>query len=299
MAWLAAALAAAGPSGLESGDQLRMLQVDGRARSYLVHVPLRHDPARPTAVVLALHGAAMNAQMMALYSGLNRKADEAGFLAVYPNGTGKFGLLLVWNSGGLAAADSPWPDDVRFIARVLDDLGAAVCIDAKRVYATGFSNGGMMCYRLAAELSDRIAAIAPVAGTMAVDCPTPRRPVSVIHFHGTEDSLVPVEGLRDQEPRFLTFKSVEESIRCWAAIDGCRLPPVVRSLPDVAHDGTRVDCARYAFGRGGTEVELWTITGGGHAWPGRPAIPTLRGKSTRNISANDLIWDFFRRHPMP
>ena len=80
-----------------------------------------------------------------------------------------------------------------FIGKVLDDLGSVVKMDEKRVYACGMSNGAMMCYRLAAELSDRIAAIAPVAGTIAIEESKPKRPVPVIHFHGTKDTLVPFE----------------------------------------------------------------------------------------------------------
>jgi polyhydroxybutyrate depolymerase len=164
---LAIALLATDP--LEPGDHFRKLTVDGRERSYFLHLPPRDDADKPLPLVLAFHGAGTNAPIMAFASGLSAKADKEGFAVVYPNGTGEGDLLLVWNSGGFRGANARGrPDDVAFVEAVRDDLASIAAVDPKRVYATGMSNGGMMCYRLAAELADRIAAIAPVAGTMAV-----------------------------------------------------------------------------------------------------------------------------------
>jgi polyhydroxybutyrate depolymerase len=156
---------------LEPGDHLRKLDVDGRPRSFVVHVPPRYHPERPTPVVLVFHGSSMNAKMMATYSGLSKKADEAGFIAVYPNGTGPSKVMWIFDCGGLPdlAEGKTRPDDVAFTVRVLDDLESVLNVDRKRVFAAGFSNGGMMCHRLAAALPDRIAAIATVSGTIAVD----------------------------------------------------------------------------------------------------------------------------------
>jgi polyhydroxybutyrate depolymerase len=282
---------------LTPGDHTRTLQVDGRTRSYIVHVPPKYD-AKPTPVVLAFHGAVTNAFIMALSTGLSAKADEAGFLVVYPNGTGKGDFFLFWNSGGFRGpkAEKP-PNDVAFVKAILDDLPKVLSIDPKRVYATGISNGGMMCYRLAAELSERIAAIAPVSGTMAGEKCRPRRPVSVMHFHGTDDKLVPFNGPDEQTAKFLSFKSVDETIRIWAKIDGCPMKPQTIDLPSMADDGTSVKKKIYGPGKQGSEVILFVIQGGGHTWPGRTwPIPWL-GKTTKNISANDLMWEFFQRHP--
>lgn len=175
---------------LGPGEYVRTLTVGGVKRTYLVHIPAAHDPKKSAPVVLALHGAGMNGPMMVWFSGLNRKADEAGFVVVYPSGTGT-GPFLTWNAGESWGRRGK-PDDVAFIARLLDDLGTVVRVDPKRVYACGMSNGAMMCYRLAAELSDRIAAIAPVAGTIACRHERPGRAVPVIHFHGSADRIVPV-----------------------------------------------------------------------------------------------------------
>ena len=120
---------------------------------------------------------------------------------------------------------------MQFIARVLDDLESVVHVDKKRVYATGISNGGMMCYRLAAELSDRIAAIAPVSGTLSIDVAKLKRPVPVIHFHGTADTFVPYNGPNERTAKLLKFKSVEETIAIWAKLDGCPAKPKIKSCP--------------------------------------------------------------------
>ena len=280
-------------------DPLRKVNVDGRTRSYVLHLPPRYDPETPTPVVLVFHGAATNGYFIAHFSGMNEKADEAGFIAVYPNGTGLAKTLLTWSSNGLNHSPSDErPDDVRFVERLLDDLATVVNVDPKRVYATGHSNGAMMCYRLAIELSDRIAAIAPVGGTMGVDLAECRRPVPVIHFHGTLDKLVPWKGPMQGTPEFLMFKSVEDNIRTWAKIDGCPEEPVIDKMPDKADDGTTVIRKTYGPGKEGSEVVLYVLEGAGHTWPGRESPVKFLGKSTFDISANDLIWEFFQKHPM-
>jgi polyhydroxybutyrate depolymerase len=292
-------LAVAGDK-LGPGDHERLLQIGDLHRSYVVHVPPHYDPKIPTAVVLALHGAATNGRMMASYSGLTEKADAAGFAVVYPNGTGTAGILLTWNSGGSRrGGETSTADDMGFLRKLLDDLQTCLTVDAKRVYATGLSNGGMMCYRLASEMSDRIAAIAPVAGTIAVDSYHPKRPVPVIHFHGTADKLVPFAGPQNDSPtRVFGFRSVPETMRILVQCNACDPDPQTTELPDKAHDGTRVTCKVYAAKEGGAEVVLYAIEGGGHTWPGRQPPVRFIGKSTEQISANDLIWEFFQKHPM-
>ena len=155
---------------------------------------------------------------MARFCGLSEKADRSGFVVVYANGTGSTPLFLYWDAGGVRGRVS---DDVGYVARLLDDLATVVNVDPKRVFATGMSNGAMMCYRLAAELSDRIAAIAPIAGTMAIEHCQPRRPVSVLHFHGTKDGLVLFGGPDERIPKNLKFLSVDETIRAWVRSNGC------------------------------------------------------------------------------
>ncbi|NOX55045.1 MAG: hypothetical protein GXP27_11540, partial [Planctomycetes bacterium] len=232
-----------GPFGqLEPGDTVRSLTVDGRERTYLVHVPPSYDGTKPFPVILIFHGGGSNARQMVRFCGLNEKADQAGFLAVYPNGTGRRERMLTWNAGNCCGY-ARWHnvDDVKFVRVLLKDLGKIAKIDPKRVYATGMSNGGMMAYRLASELSEMIAAIAPVSGPMGTEKCHPNRPVSVIHFHGTEDLFAPFEGGRGRRSISQTeFYSVEHSIRAWVKANGCPEAPVVENEPDRTEDGTTV-----------------------------------------------------------
>lgn len=284
---------------LPVGDHRRTVLVEDRLRSYLVHVPASYDASQPTPVVLALHGAGVNAAFTVATTGLNTKSDQAGFIVVYPNGTG-FGPFLTWNAGGvLGPLGESQPDDVLFLRTLLDDLSMRLNVDPRRVYATGLSNGGMMCYRLAAEMSDRIAAIAPVAGPQAREFPLPPRPVSVMHFHGTQDRVVPQDGPSPQTPPFLTFKSVDETLQIWAAHNECPAVPVITTLPDLVPDGTVVQRHTYAPGRDGAEVVYFRIQNGSHNWPGKNSILAILGPITFDIQANDLMWEFFQRHPLP
>lgn len=291
-------LATLGADPLAPGDHTRTITVDQRERSYLVHVPPKYDPKKPTPVVLIFHGAGTNVLITVPFTGLSKKSNEAGFIAVYPNGTG-VGIFLTWNAGGWQGKMAEnRADDVKYVAKLLDDLGTVLNVDPKRVYATGISNGGMMCYRLAAELSDRIAAIAPVAGTMAIEEAKPTRPVPVMHFHGTADNVVPFDGPNNGTPKLLTFKSVEETIAIWRKIGECPEEPMIADFPDKEDDGTTVKQKTYGPGKDATEVVLIEIQGGGHTWPGQRPPTSLIGKSTKDISANDLMWAFFEKHPM-
>src|SRR4029077_3660939 len=119
-------------------------------------------------------------------------------------------------------------DDIGFLGKVLDDLATVVNVDRKRIYCAGLSNGGMMAYRVAAEMSDRIAAVASVAGTMVCDECKPKRPVPILHFHGTKDSLVPFEGT---PKKLVKLRSVDETIQAWIKIDSCKDEPEVSMLP--------------------------------------------------------------------
>lgn len=286
-------------TSLGPGDHSRTVRVDGHERNYLVHVPPRYAPDTPMAVVVAFHGGGANARNMVAFSGLSEKADQAGFIVVYPEGSGRLERMRTFNAGnccGLAAARHI--DDVAFTRQVLDDLQGIANVDRHRIYATGMSNGAMMAYRLASEMSDRIAAIAPVSGPMGTrDC-RPGRAVSVMHFHGDADEFAPFKGGVGRGPSGTDFYSVDHSINAWVEANGCETTPLTTQLADREHDGTTVKQVRYASGMNGAEVVLVVIAGGGHTWPGRvPRMQSL-GASTRDISANDMMWEFFERHPL-
>ena len=282
---------------LRSGDHVRTLMMGDRKRSYLVHIPECYDPDKPMPVVLALHGAGMNGSMMVGFCGLNKTSDAKGFIAVYPSGTGA-GPFMTWNAGGLIGKlHEGRVDDVVFIGALLDELETLVNVDKNRVYACGMSNGGMMCYRLALELSNRIAAIAAVAGTMAIDESEPERPVPVMHFHGTKDTIVPYGPPFGKVPPMIRLKGVQETVDIWVKLDGCRKSPGTDTLSKEG-DKTPVTRQVYGGGKNGSEVVLVTIEGGGHTWPGRQPPVAFLGKAAKNISANELIWDFFQKHPL-
>jgi polyhydroxybutyrate depolymerase len=184
---------------------------------------------------------------------------------------------------------------------LLNDLATVVRIDEKRIYATGLSAGGIMAYRLASELSNRIAAIAPIAASMGMEKINPQRPVSVIHFHGTKDEAVPFKGGKGKLDQSGTdFYSVEYSIQSWVKANGCKTQPIVETLPDKADDGTKAIRKTYSGGKEDSEVVLIEIEGGGHTYPGRETLPgfEILGQSSQDISANDLMWEFFQKHPM-
>jgi len=288
-----------GPCHLPAGDHWRKACVDGQRREYLVHVPRRDDPSRPLPVVLAFHGGGGHAEDMVRLSGLNRTADAHGFLAVYPQGSGVCHRLRTWNAGNCCAYAVRYQvDDVQFVEKLLDDLARATPVDPKRVCATGMSNGAMLCHRLAAELPHRFAAIAPVAGPITTrDTPTVPG-VSVIHFHGTEDLNVPYEG--GVGPRSFTKNdnvSVADSVRVWVQTNRCAPQATADRLPATVNDGTYVTRTMYQGGSEGAEVVLVTIHGGGHTWPGGKNQRWYFGRTTRNVSANELMWKFFQRHP--
>lgn len=291
---------------LAAGDSLRVVKVGDRERRYRVHVPRTYDSSRPTPVIIGFHGGGGNPESMMMLSGLNKKSDEAGFIVVYPYGLGRErDRGLTFNGGGCCGyAHQRKIDDIGFVKAMLDDLATAGNIDTNRIYATGISNGGIMTYFVASELSDRIAAIAPVAGPMMTDTCKPKRPVPVMHFHGTGDKLAPFHGGKGKGspgvPAFMRpeFNSVEHSINNWVKANGCSSEPQVEELPDIANDGMRVTRKTWSGGKNDAEVVLIEIQNGGHTWPGQKPISKILGESTMDISANDLMWEFFQKHPL-
>lgn len=280
----------------------RTVKVGTLERRTLVYIPRGYDPARPTPVVVAFHGGGGNPENMMSFCGLNEKADQAGFIVAYPYGTGRLpNRLLTFNGGNCCGyAMEHGIDDVGFVRTMLDDLAAIAPVDVNRVYATGMSNGGIMAYRVASELSDRFAAIAPVGGPMGTPTCAPSRPVAVMHFHGTADAQAPFNGgqgegnpLTNVRPIFL---SVKHSLDQWIKANGCDAVPAAVPLPDLAADGTSVLRTTWSGGKDGAEVVLIEITNGGHTWPGQEPRLERLGRSTRDISANDLMWEFFERH---
>lgn len=288
---------------LTAGDHQRSILVGQRERRYRVHVPKNYEPAKSVPVIIAYHGGGGNPVNMIRMSGLSDKSEREGFVVVYPFGTGKLDdYLLTFNGGGCCGyAMENKIDDVEMTRMLLDDLASVVNVDADRVYATGMSNGGMVSYLVASELSDRIAAIGPVGGPMMTEACRPSRPVSVIHFHGTADENAPFNGGYGKGfmggKGVTNFKSVEHSINAWIKANQCSTTPTVEALPDQVDDGMKVTRKTWSGGRDNSEVVLVEIDDGGHTWPGQEPPLWSLGKSTKDISANDLMWEFFKKHP--
>jgi polyhydroxybutyrate depolymerase len=269
------------PAHPPTGDRFFTLQSAGGLRWFYLHVPSSYSPQK-TELVLNFHGFTSDPLQEALLSQMNGAADARGVIVAYPAG-----LDASWNAG-LCCGDSAWVsqvDDVQFVRDTLDAISSAYCIDPKRVFATGMSNGGFLSHRLGCELSDRIAAIAPVAGVMGVASCNPGRHVPVMHFHGTLDPLVPYYGGGSQG-----FPSVAESTAGWIARNGCG--PATTSI----YSQGDASCTRWDCPTDG-ETVLCTIDGGGHTWPGGTPVPSL-GKTSTDLDATSMMLDFFDRNPM-
>ena len=286
---------------LPAGDHAISISVARELRAYIVHVPVKLEPMPP--LVLNFHGGGGNAPGQQKYSRMDAVADREGFVVVYPEGTGPFdGKLQTWNAGGCCgSAVRDNVDDVGFVKRLLEDLARRHPFDPARVYATGLSNGGMMAYRLAAELSDRIAAIAPVAGAIAVDHFPAARSVPVMHFHSVDDPRAPIGGglgppfpMTNQRVMHI---SVDVALAEWAKANGCATPMAEGSRKEwQGHTATL-----FAYPKCRAEVLFWKLTGAGHVWPGGELdyFPKLLGPGTAVIDANEEMWRFFLRHRLP
>ncbi len=260
----------------------------GETREYRLHVPSRYDPAKPTPLVISLHGGAGWPALQEQASRWTALAESEGFIVAYPSAEGRQPRAWRTNRGpGLAR-------DVRFISDLIDRLQATYNIDPARIYADGLSNGGGMAFVLSCTLSDRIAAVGMVASAQLLpfDWCTDRRPVPMIAIHGTADRTVPYHGGTSWvAPR--AFPDLPTWTADWARRNRCA-PAAVESA--VAADVTRLE---YTSCADDADVVLYTVHGGGHSWPGGGPLPEwLVGSTTRSIDATNELWAFFREHPL-
>lgn len=270
------------PADLKPGETTsRVLQSANRTRTYLVYTPPAAGPASaPMALVLNFHGLGSTGAQQHVYGGWVPIAQREGFVVVSPNGVDNSWLI----AAGL--------DDLQFVRDLVAALGNELCLDPARVYATGMSNGGFMSTTLACRASDLIAAIAPVAGQSPPGPGCSDRPVPIISFHGTADGVVPYEagtinaGAVSGSP----FPGVPAVQAEWAKHNGCDGSAPAETK--VADDVTKVEYRGCA-----APVVHYRVEGGGHTWPGAPAVPRL-GPTATSISASELAWAFFQAHPM-
>jgi polyhydroxybutyrate depolymerase len=258
-----------GNSGLGAGDRTITLQHDGVSRQFIVHVPPGYDGSLPVPLVLDIHGLTSNAAQQESFTGWRQKADANGFLVVYPNG-----LDASWNAGSLCCGNSllNGVDDEGFLRAVVTDVLRNACIDPKRVYATGLSNGGAMSHLLACRAADVFAATAPVSmGNGTIPC-QPSRPLSVIMFRGTSDPLVPYEGG--------LFPGAQADFDQWSMLDGCTGPTAV----------SHGICTTNSNCSGGVEVTLCTIDSG--------HVP-YADAAAQGAAIPDVAWEAFQRVALP
>jgi polyhydroxybutyrate depolymerase len=280
-----------------SGSLQYNLTVSGHQRTVIVRIPAGYTGKGKLALVLNLHGSESTASAEEQFSGMDAIAGADHFIVAYPQALIPDGAGYDWNIPGEPMVNGKYPpasapSDVTFLTTLVRDLAGRYCIDLSRVYATGVSGGGRMASQLGCDASSVFAAIAPVAGLRYPSPCRASRPVPVIAFHGTADPIDPFNGIGEFGD--WTY-SVPTAAHLWASHDHCAARPQTTAVHGYQLT-TYADCS------GGTQVELYAITGEGHEWPGGPAMPkaitSVLGPQSDAVSANALMWDFFRAHPL-
>ncbi len=287
---------------LGPGHHALKINAAGHTWHYAVQVPKDYDGTKPVPMVLVLHGAGGGGEAYLKNAGWAKKADEAGFLAVAPDGLpagpdAEPSFLTnprLWNSGQLRPL-SPRAaiDDKVFFTALLDDVAKRWKLDPDRVYLTGHSNGGGMTFRLGFEMSERFAALAPVASGFWIvpRRSTPKRPLPTLFIIGTEDPLVPLAGGERTLPWGKSYvPPMERTLENWSKAQGCPYEAKVRK------DENGVKVVDYGPGTDGVMFTVVYIEGHGHGWPGGKALlnSAMMGPISSKVDATDMIWDFFR-----
>jgi polyhydroxybutyrate depolymerase len=291
------------PTGPKTYKNAMDIRIMGARRTYLVHIPSDYNPQKPLPLVVVIHGAFDTARGMEKFSGFSDLADRENFVVMYPNGMGILGFFQHWNAGhccGKAAGDNV--DDVGFVAAAIEDVRARLMIDPDRIYMVGFSNGGMLAYRFAAERGDLLAAVAPLAASIGGKpsedepewrIPDPIQPLSVITFHGLADDDITYEGgVSLHRGGTRTTWSVKDSVNFWVKHNGCNPKAAITYL----NNGS-VHIESWGVCRDDTEVALYLIENWGHVWPGPFFTADLaEDDPLKNFDAAEIIWDFFKSH---
>jgi polyhydroxybutyrate depolymerase len=264
------------------------IQSGGMARTFHVHVPPMYDPSKPTMLVFVFHGYTQHGVGSDVFaieylSQMDPVADAQGFLVVYPDG-----VQNSWNAGKCCgAAVSSNVDDVGFFDAMLAKIQSEYCVDPKRVYVGGLSNGGFFSNRLGCERASVIAAIGPVAGPLDIDVCNPSRPVPVFEVHGTADPVVTYTGGSASGA-----DAVPTAIAKWEQFDMCTDP-----MPATVYTMGTATCTEDQMCAGGSAVELCVITGGGHQWPGGKS--DYLGTFSTDLDTSTQMITFFKAHPLP
>ena len=259
---------------------------DGIQRDYILYIPELYDGSTAVPLVFNFHGYGSNAAQQMFYGDFRDIADTEGFLLVHPEGTTFIGNQF-WNVGFPGISSTI--DDVGFTEALIDELATLYTIDLDRVYATGMSNGGFMSFLLACQLSEKIAAVASVTGSMTQDtfddC-NAQHPTPVLQIHGTDDGVVLYNGNNLSIP-------IADVISYWVDYNNCETTPTTTTLPDVdVSDGSTIEHSVYEDGDNGITTEHMKVIGGGHTWPG--SVINTAG-TNQDIDASMEIWLFFSR----
>lgn len=270
---------------------------DGETRAYKVYLPSGYQEGMSLPMVFNLHGFGSNAIEQIFYSTFNLVADTANVIVVYPEGldrTTSFG----WDGTHWNSYFGTDVDDLGFLNLLIDKIYTDYDIDLARVYSTGMSNGGFMSYRLACELSNRVAAIASVTGNATfeqLDNCTPSRPVPIMQIHGTEDDIVAFNGT----PLFTP--SIPDLVDFWVTFNNCDTTATITDIDNISTtDNSTAQILQYDNGDEDTEVLFYVVDGATHTWPG--AGIDIPGSITNyDFDASVHIWDFFNKynHPNP
>ncbi|HEY4291358.1 MAG TPA: PHB depolymerase family esterase [Puia sp.] len=268
------------------------MNVDGRTRTYILDLPPDYYDTSGIPLVIALHGFGGNASQCEADYGITDKANAANFIVVYPDGTFGPAGLGSWNTGTCCpVAQTQNVDDVHFISALIDELVADYKVDPKRVYVAGMSNGAMMAYTLACDLSDKIAAITSVSGTLMRTAPcNPSREVPILHIHSALDAKVPYDGGIGMANHY--FTPVDSAIGVWTSLDSCDTPPVVT-------ENTGYTLTEWKDHNGKVAIDLYLTQDGGHSWPGGLKPRLQADAPSAYLNATDLLWNFFQNYKLP
>jgi polyhydroxybutyrate depolymerase len=265
---------------LEPGDYHQSILINDVHRSYNLHIPSNYQPGVPVPLVINLHGRGGTAFGQDRLSFMTDKAEQEGFIVLTPQARGS--PATWWPAPGPNGQE-----DLEFFRELIAQIENQLSIDPARIFVTGFSNGGAMANWLACNLSEKIAAIAPVAGAHPqMNTCEPRYPVAVIIFHGQEDRTVPYLGDGDYLPPVPAWSAA------WAYRNSCDPNPAMDTPLQTATRQTWSECSN------NSTVMLYTIEGGRHDWPGSGFGPGPYPEDLApDVYATDLIWDFFIAHP--
>jgi polyhydroxybutyrate depolymerase len=267
------------PASIHSGSIEAQIISSGVSRHYILHVPTGYHPNAAVPLVINFHGFGSNSRQEEALTGMSVKADREDFIVAYPDG-----LNSTWYTG----PGTDGQQDRQFVRDLIGSLESQYSIDPKRIYATGISNGGGMTDRVGCSMADIIAAIAPDSGAYNFwqDC-SPSRPMPVLAFHGLDDNIVPYTG---GTPAIME-PPIPDWAAAWAMRDGCG------SVAAITQPVNTVTVQTWSGCQGNTEVILYTLANHGHSWPGSPVMP--KAITSQAINATDVMWDFFKAHPLP